>query len=199
VIALREAECCALAGTDCRPSPLRRRASRPQLKRDPLDGPPMSRTLLAHLLLVMVLGAPLSAQVRPADTLDSSRRCLFTRGRRESTSEFLRRCAEDFVARNGYTSAPPTSDSTLWSPESIEFASSWQEVFQRRHNRLMPKAESAGCNRGGCAATFRYADPSIRCVVRVVTMSKTGSGMRMEHQEAVPRPGSAEERKCRNG
>jgi hypothetical protein len=101
----------------------------------------MFRTLLAHLLLAMVLGAPLSAQVRPADTLDSSRRCLFTRGRGESTSEFLRRCAEEFVARNGYTSAPPTADSTLWSPESIEFASSWQEVFQRRHNVLMPKAE----------------------------------------------------------
>jgi len=37
VIALREAECCALAGTDGRPLLLRRRASRPQLKRDPLD------------------------------------------------------------------------------------------------------------------------------------------------------------------
>src|SRR5437763_15844829 len=31
-----EPECCALAGTDCRPLLLRRRASRPQLKRDPL-------------------------------------------------------------------------------------------------------------------------------------------------------------------
>src|SRR3989442_4868803 len=36
VIALRESEFCALAGTDCRPTPLRRRPSRPQLKRDPL-------------------------------------------------------------------------------------------------------------------------------------------------------------------
>src|SRR2546429_1300459 len=39
MIALKEAECCALAGTDCRPTALRRRASRPQLKRDPLGGP----------------------------------------------------------------------------------------------------------------------------------------------------------------
>src|SRR6266513_6057070 len=31
-----ETECCALAGTDCRPTPLRRRVGRPQLKRDPL-------------------------------------------------------------------------------------------------------------------------------------------------------------------
>jgi len=36
VIALVEAECCALTGTDFRPTTLRRRASRPQLKRDPL-------------------------------------------------------------------------------------------------------------------------------------------------------------------
>src|SRR5207247_4040558 len=33
-----EAEGCALAGTDYRPTPLRRRAGRPQLKRDPLGG-----------------------------------------------------------------------------------------------------------------------------------------------------------------
>ncbi len=38
MLALKEPECCALAGTDCRPTPLRRRASRPQLKRDPLGG-----------------------------------------------------------------------------------------------------------------------------------------------------------------
>src|SRR5439155_21191395 len=31
-----ESECCALVGTDCRPTSLRRRARRPQLKRDPL-------------------------------------------------------------------------------------------------------------------------------------------------------------------
>src|SRR6266571_8759562 len=38
MIALVEAECCALAGRDCRPLLLRRRAGRPQLKRDPLGG-----------------------------------------------------------------------------------------------------------------------------------------------------------------
>jgi hypothetical protein len=159
----------------------------------------MFRRLVVLSCLTSALGAPLGGQVRPADTLDASRRCLFSRGRHESTSEFLGRCAEDFVARNGYTSAQPTSDSTLWSPESIEFASSWHEIFQQRHNTLMPTGEGAGCDRLGCAATFRYANPARRCIVRVVTMSKTGNGMRMEHQEAVPRPGSAEERKCRGG
>src|SRR5205807_505091 len=47
MIALRETERCALAGTDCRPTPLRRRAGRPQLKRDPL-GSTMSMPL-SHL------------------------------------------------------------------------------------------------------------------------------------------------------
>src|SRR5439155_1412506 len=36
VIALKEPECCALVGTDYRPLLFRRRAGRPQLKRDPL-------------------------------------------------------------------------------------------------------------------------------------------------------------------
>ena len=39
-----ESECCALAGTDCRPTALRRRASRPQLKRDPLGSHDVMRT-----------------------------------------------------------------------------------------------------------------------------------------------------------
>ena len=39
--------CCALAGTDCRPLLLRRRASRPQLKRDPLGR--MQRYRVEHL------------------------------------------------------------------------------------------------------------------------------------------------------
>src|SRR6266566_9179005 len=36
MIAVTESECCALAGTDCRPPPVRRLAGRPQLKRHPL-------------------------------------------------------------------------------------------------------------------------------------------------------------------
>src|SRR6266568_4971507 len=39
VLALVEAECCALPGTDHRPTPLRQRAGRPQLRRGPLGSP----------------------------------------------------------------------------------------------------------------------------------------------------------------
>ena len=38
MIVQRNRSVCALTGTDCRPSLLRRRAGRPQLKRDPLGG-----------------------------------------------------------------------------------------------------------------------------------------------------------------
>src|SRR5947208_17068724 len=51
MIALGEAECCALAGTDCRPTPLRRRASRPQLKRNPLGAHEHLVHSVHHLLL----------------------------------------------------------------------------------------------------------------------------------------------------
>src|SRR5258705_374237 len=97
----------------------------------------MSRVLIA-LASVTFLATVSSAQTRPipADTMDRARRCVFTQAPKESLSNFLQRCAEEFVARNGYTAAPPTSDSTLWAPESIEFASSWQEALQHRHNRL---------------------------------------------------------------
>ena len=54
MIALKEAECCALADTDCRPLLLRRRASRPQLKRDPLGrSEPQLRILQNHYVLAV--------------------------------------------------------------------------------------------------------------------------------------------------
>ena len=58
MIALIEAECCALAGPNYRSSTLRLRASRPQLKRDPLDGRYMSirvKAAVRWIILVAVL------------------------------------------------------------------------------------------------------------------------------------------------
>ena len=159
----------------------------------------MSRLMVSSLSLVFV-AATLSGQEGrplPSDTGNPARRCALTRGPKESLKGFVRRCAEDFVARNGYTSAPPTPDSTLWATESIQFAPSWQAVFHQRHSQLMPKAEGIGCGDTSCSATFRYSGPG-PCVFRIVTMGKDGNGMRMEHQSGVPIPGSGEARRCRN-
>ena len=59
MIALVEAECCALVGTDFRPTPLRLRASRPQLKRDPLGGalPPHKHPFVNSFGTVSTRGA----------------------------------------------------------------------------------------------------------------------------------------------
>jgi len=57
VIASRETECCALAGGDCRPLLLRLRASRPQLKRDPLS---------SHELSIMAEAAAHAAAIAQA-------------------------------------------------------------------------------------------------------------------------------------
>jgi hypothetical protein len=154
------------------------------------------RVLVLLLASVVVLGGGLEGQTRPADTSETARRCSFTRGARESTAAFLKRCAEDFVARNGYTSAPATADSSLWASESIEYGSSWTQVSQSRRNTLLAQAASAGCDSIGCAATFRSTDPQQRCYLRVVTMTEKGTGMRMQHQGAVPVSGSDAERKC---
>ena len=60
MIALRESECCALAGTDCRPLLLRRRAGRPQLKRDPLGSPNQVTGASAPVRFTMVFAMSLA-------------------------------------------------------------------------------------------------------------------------------------------
>ncbi len=131
----------------------------------------MRRALLAMVLLwsAPIGSSVLAGQTRPADTLEAARTCLLV---------------------------PPTADTSLWTPESIEFASSWADALQRRHNTLFPRAESAGCETGGCAATFRYASDTSLCHMRIVTMSSSFKGMRMQHQEVQPAPGTPRARAC---
>ena len=73
MIALREAECCALADTDCRPTALRRRASRPQLKRDPLGSSHTTMGVTIHFEGKLKDHASLEAVVRAADAFARAR------------------------------------------------------------------------------------------------------------------------------
>ncbi len=157
-----------------------------------------SAKLLAMVLVwsALVASSVLGGQTRPADTLEAARTCLLVRAPREPADSFARRCAEEFIARNGYTSSPPTADTSLWAPESIEFASSWAEALQQRHNTLFPRAESAGCEAGGCAATFRYPSDTSACYMRIVTMSSSFKGMRMQHQLVQLAPQFPRARAC---
>src|SRR5207302_1556087 len=79
VIVLMEAECCALAGTDCRPTPLRRRAGRPQLKRDPLgsgDVPLILPSARTCPLTVPCQHGRSGSLAHPASQVSRSRVCL---------------------------------------------------------------------------------------------------------------------------
>src|SRR4026209_3046151 len=54
--------------------------------------------------------------------------------------EVARHCAEDFVLRQGYTSAPALVDSTSIVYEFVEPATNWREALKWRHNALQPSA-----------------------------------------------------------
>ena len=54
--------------------------------------------------------------------------------------QVAKRCAEEFVRRQGYTSAPAAVDSSTAVYEFIEPANTWQGVLKWRHNTLSPDA-----------------------------------------------------------
>src|SRR5712692_6923658 len=140
---------------------------------------PILRTVSCLPLLFV---SPLVAQVRPAGTLITARRCTLARNPRGDPAAAATVCAEEFIKANGYTVTLPASDSSLWATEGIEFASSWAEVFAHRHNTLLPNAEHAGCDSMTCGVTFRLANAPDGCVLRVVTMTRHFTGMRVQHQ-----------------
>jgi len=95
VIALREAECCALAGTDCRPLLLRRRAGRPQLKRDPLGAHArMHIMFLLPLLGLAVQGPPQDSVTQVILRLEAQRRASHLTGDATQLAAIL---ADDFI------------------------------------------------------------------------------------------------------
>ncbi len=147
-------------------------------------------------LCALSLGSSLVAQTRPSDTLELARTCLLARRPDQSPQSFARGCAEDFIARNGYTLAPPAADSGLWASEGIEEDSTWTGVLRRRHNSLQPHAAVVGCDSAGCGASFRSASQPSPCVERMVTMTHSFKGMRMQHQGVAPAPGTKDAREC---
>ncbi|SRR6266699_484951 len=149
-------------------------------------------TLTACALAFVLTSPPLSAQ-------DSARtpdpyQCTLTRSKREGKVAFARRCAEDFIKRGGYTTVP-VQDTSLVARERIEFGGV-RDALAQRHGTLQPTAQSVGCSSTGCSATFRYADTSLACVFRVVTMTADFREMLVQHQDATYAPGTVGARRC---
>ncbi len=110
MIALREAECCALAGTDCRPLPLRRRAGRPQLKRDPLGADKVLFMIRISTCLLLGLVAAVS------DTAEPPVRWAWFRSTSVINDWFITRGRADVTIEG------ETFKATLWDADDSSFA-----------------------------------------------------------------------------
>ena len=96
-------------------------------------------------------------------------------------------CAEEFIARNGYTNQPPTADAFI-ALESIEWDSSITSMVRARHNSLLPRAmgvcsserSPGGAPASGYIVAFRAHDGTH---ARAVIMSAAYSELRVQHTD----------------
>lgn len=108
----------------------------------PLRLPP-SIPIRPRTTTLLVLASTLACAVRSAGVPDDvpawlradPQRCLLPRDLGENMEAMARRCAELFVAENGYTDVPATDDSTRWVMEDGE-QGPWLRVFAGRVGML---------------------------------------------------------------
>jgi hypothetical protein len=97
-------------------------------------------------------------------------------------------CAEAFVARNGYTDAPPVSDTTQLAFESIEFERSLTTLLAHRRNTLESNAYGVcplGAVGPGLAVVFRHLGDTVRRTGRAVTMTAGFDSLRVQHRDFI--------------
>jgi hypothetical protein len=82
-----------------------------------------------------------------------------------------RRCAELFVAENGYTDAPATDDSTRWVMQAGE-EGDWSSVLASRIGMLDRSATAVQCSFHQCVVFFRARRQPQACTYRAVTMTQ---------------------------
>src|SRR5215468_1101229 len=98
------------------------------------------------ILCVLAGGMALSCRARwesdprQIDAVAHERRCLLEHSSKAQTDSMAVLCAEWFVARNGYTDDPPTSDSAAIASESIEWSRGRPSWLTHRHNSLSAHA-----------------------------------------------------------
>lgn len=142
------------------------------------------------LMLLLTLGclasADLGSQTRAQDAADPRRRCTLSFQPEEMPERKAIRCAEWFIAVQGYTSAAPASDTALIVSDPYDLLESKRSVtywlFHRR-GTLEPQAFGLCIRTGGFAYTvlFRYAAGAGRPVGRGVSMDSTYGSLRMVH------------------
>jgi hypothetical protein len=122
----------------------------------------------------------------PAWLRADPQRCLLARDLRDNMEAMARRCAELFVAENGYTDLPATDDSTRWVMEAGDFGP-WPRVFAGRGGLLERAATTVQCSMRQCVVFFRSRRLPQYCVYRVVTMTQVFTRLQLEPVEVHDR------------
>jgi hypothetical protein len=124
---------------------------------------------------------------------DSVTRCGLTIPHSLPADSIAVRCAERFIARNGYTDLA-VEDTSAISHESIEVGTTPKEVLEHRRGSLArhgvvlchDRRDASGFTVGFVAP----GDTSMK-VGRAVTMDSTWGQIRMEHQDFLPSAAAA--------
>jgi len=134
-------------------------------------------------VLVLPLTAPALAQTRAeADSSNPLRRCAVAREAAEPGDMYAVRCAEYFVARQGYIEQPGLADTTVIVPEGIEWGASRGEWLSRRRSTLRARAAGVCIDPGDQRYTvvFLYANGA---GARGVTLDRAFGSLRVQHQD----------------
>ena len=153
-----------------------------------------ARKLALALLLAMITagcgpGLPPGATEIPPWLLNDRQRCLIPRDLSQKLETHARRCAEQFLADNGYTESVTAIDTARLVGERGERAVT-PEVLERRFGTLKPEASMVQCSGGDCFVFFELQGQAQRCRLRAVLMTWVFTRMRV-------RPGQVSDYRCR--
>ncbi|MFN8575118.1 MAG: hypothetical protein U0132_23900 [Gemmatimonadaceae bacterium] len=128
-----------------------------------------------------------------AVSADSSRFCGLTIPASLPRDSIAVRCAEAFVARNGYTDVP-VQDTGAIAHEFIEPGATPREVLSYRRHSLGSRGVTLCHDRReqpGFTVGFAAPADTVMQVGRAVTMDSSFRGVKMEHQTYLPRAAAA--------
>ena len=131
-----------------------------------MNAPARSASLALATIVVSCAGSPHPEHLGPPIPLHANH-CPTRRDLARPIAQEARRCAEEFIARNGYTDRAPSPDTTLLLREAAD-SGSWSTILRARQNQLSASARSASCyeSRGECFVIFEGATD--RCVWRAL-------------------------------
>ena len=144
----------------------------------PLRLPP-SIPIRPRTTTLLVLASTLACAIQSTGVPDNvpawlradPQRCLLPRDLGENMEAMARRCAELFVAENGYTDLPATDDSTRWVMEAGDQGPPLR-VLADRIGMLDRAATAVQCSLRQCVVFFRARRQPQSCAYRAVTMTQ---------------------------